>query len=83
MYVAAHPLLDHTMPESKLHSTVQWKGTAQFHSSCGFMSVAVAFLHVGVEAAHCTPAMLSLMPVKVLHEQGTIKLYSGSMLFFL
>lgn len=78
MYVTAHPLLDHTMPGSKLHSAVQWKGTAQFHSSCSFMSVAVVFLHVGVEAAHCT----SLMPVKVLHEQGTINLFSGSTLFF-
>lgn len=81
MYVIARPLLDHTMPGSKLHSTVQWKGTAQFPSSCSFTSVAVVFLHVGVEAA---PAMLSLMPVKVLCEQGTVKLFiGGSTLFFL
>lgn len=70
------------MRGSKLHSTVQWKGTAQFPSS--FMSVAVVFLHVGTEAAHCTPAMLLLMPVKVLREQGTVKLFiSGLTLFFL
>lgn len=35
------------MPGSKLHSTVQWKGTAQSPSSCSFMSVAVVFLHWG------------------------------------
>lgn len=84
MYVIARPLLDHTMPGSKLHSTVQWKGTAQFPSSHSFTNVAVVFLHVRTEAAHCTPAMISLMLVKVLCEQGTVKLFiSGSTLFFL
>lgn len=79
MYVIARPLLDHTMPRSKLHSTVQWKGTAQFPSSCSFTSVAVVFLHVGAEAAHCSPAMFSLMSAKVLCEQGTFKLFIGGL----
>lgn len=84
MYVIARPLLDHTMPGSKLHSTVQWKGTAQFPFSCSFMSVAVVFLRVGMEAAHYAPAALSLMSVRVFCEQDTVKLFvSGSTVFFL
>lgn len=79
MYVIARPLLDHTMPRSKLHSTVRWKGTAQFPSSCSFTRVAVVFLRVGAAAARCTPAMFSLMSAKVLCEQGASQLFGGGL----
>lgn len=80
MYVIARPLLDHTMPGSKLHSTVQRK--EQLNSPLAVAS-RVWQLYFYMQG-HCTPATLPLMPVKVFCEQGTVNLFiSGSALFFL